>query len=162
MSDTKTTTGHVPGFVRLTNRITRGVLRIGLPMGPMILLTVRGRKSGLPRTTPVGLFELDGHRYLFSTFGDVQWVRNLRVSREAVLSHGRQNETVPAVELAPEEAAPVLKGALAPFLGVPLMSGMLRSWYGVTRETTLPGFVDVARHHPVFALGETLSGQQGG
>ena len=47
--------------------ILKGLLRIGLPMGPMVLLTVRGRKSGQPRTTPVDLFEGSGRSYLVST-----------------------------------------------------------------------------------------------
>lgn len=161
MTDTKTATGHVPGFVHLVNRIVRGALRIGMPMGPMILLTVRGRKTGLPRTTPVGLFEWGGHRYLFSTFGDVQWVRNLRATHEAIVSHGRRQETVVAVELVPEEAAPVLKGVLGPLMTLPFARGMLRSWYGVTADMPLPAFIDVARQHPVFALGEVTPALHG-
>jgi alpha-D-ribose 1-methylphosphonate 5-triphosphate synthase subunit PhnH len=35
------------------NAIAKPLLAIGIPMGPDVLLTVRGRKSGLPRTTPV-------------------------------------------------------------------------------------------------------------
>ena len=58
MTNTTTAASHVPRFIHLGNRIVRGALRIGMPMGPMILLTVRGRKTGLPRTTHVGLFEL--------------------------------------------------------------------------------------------------------
>ncbi|HEX2712888.1 MAG TPA: nitroreductase/quinone reductase family protein, partial [Candidatus Acidoferrales bacterium] len=37
--------------------ILKGLLRVGIPMGPMILLSVRGRKTGKLRTTPVDLFE---------------------------------------------------------------------------------------------------------
>jgi hypothetical protein len=36
-------------------------------MGPMVLLTVSGRKSGKPRTTPVDLFERNGRSFLVST-----------------------------------------------------------------------------------------------
>jgi hypothetical protein len=46
------------------NWILKKLLRAGVPMGPMILLTVRGRTTGLPRTTPVDLFERDGRRWL--------------------------------------------------------------------------------------------------
>jgi deazaflavin-dependent oxidoreductase (nitroreductase family) len=65
------------------------LLRLGVKMGPMILLTVRGRKSGQPRTTPVAMTEHDGKRYLVGTFGDVNWVRNLRAAGEATLRSGR-------------------------------------------------------------------------
>lgn len=64
--------------------ILKGLLRIGLPMGPMVLLTVRGRKSGQPRTTPVDLFEGNGRSFLVSTHRQesCNWVRNLRAARE--------------------------------------------------------------------------------
>src|SRR5438445_7029046 len=39
-----------PFFHRVS--VMAAILRAGLPMGPMVLLTVRGRKSGKPRTTP--------------------------------------------------------------------------------------------------------------
>jgi len=45
----------------------KGLLRLGIPMGPMVLLTVRGRKSGQPRTTPVDLFEGNSRSFLVST-----------------------------------------------------------------------------------------------
>jgi hypothetical protein len=51
------------------NWILKKLLRAGVPMGPMILLTVRGRTTGLPRTTPVDLFEGDGRRWLVATHG---------------------------------------------------------------------------------------------
>ena len=60
----------------------------------MSLLTVRGRTSGRDRTTPVSIFEHNGERYLFGTFGDTQWVRNLRVAGEAVLARGQHRSRV--------------------------------------------------------------------
>jgi hypothetical protein len=47
--------------------ILKGLLRAGLPMGPMVLLTVRGPKSGQPRITPVDVFERNGRSFLVST-----------------------------------------------------------------------------------------------
>jgi deazaflavin-dependent oxidoreductase (nitroreductase family) len=120
----------------------------------MNLLSVRGRKSGQLRTTPVGLFEVKGHRYLFSTFGRVNWVYNLRATHEAVLTHGRRKEVYTAVELSPENAAPVLKDAFTPYLASSLMRPMLRIWYDATPDTSMNGFVKVAQNHPVFELHE--------
>ncbi len=54
-------------------RIASGCLQYGLP-------TVPGRKSGVPRTTPVALGERDGRRWLVSPYGEVDWVRNLRAA----------------------------------------------------------------------------------
>ena len=76
--------------------ILKGLLRAGLPMGPMVLLTVRGRKSGKPRTTPVDLFERNGRSYLVSTHRQESsnWVRNLRTAGEGVLSRGRSHRPI--------------------------------------------------------------------
>jgi deazaflavin-dependent oxidoreductase (nitroreductase family) len=64
--------------------IIKRLLRAGTPMGPMILLTVRGRTTGQPRTTPVDLLERDDRRWLVATHGGANsnWVRNLRAAGE--------------------------------------------------------------------------------
>ena len=51
---------RVPGIVGLFNPLARRLLHAGVPLGPNALLTVRGRKSGQPRTTPVALVEVKG------------------------------------------------------------------------------------------------------
>ena len=73
-------TVRVPGFVRVGNAVVMTLTRLGVPLGAMALLTVRGRKSGQPRTTPVAVIEQDGDRYLIAAYGIVDWVRNLRAS----------------------------------------------------------------------------------
>ena len=61
------------------------LVRAGVKVGPIHLLTVRGRKSGLPCTTPVAVVEQQRQRYLVATYGLVDWVRNLRTAAEAPL-----------------------------------------------------------------------------
>ena len=51
---------HVPKFVPLFNMFARRLLRAGTPMGPNVLVTIRGRTSGLPRTTPLAIVEHSG------------------------------------------------------------------------------------------------------
>ena len=53
---------RVPFFVPIFNPIARRLLGAGVPLGPNALLTVRGRRTGAPRTTPVALVELKGRR----------------------------------------------------------------------------------------------------
>src|SRR5919201_1013491 len=66
------------------------------------LLTVAGRKSGRPRTTPVTVItDPDGHRWLIAPFGEVNWVRNLRAAGTATLRSGRRSETIRAIGLTP-------------------------------------------------------------
>ena len=87
-------------LVRAFNPLTGGLLKRGLPMGPNVLLTVRGRTSGLPRSAPVAITELDGRRFVMGAYGDVQWCRNLRAAGEAEIQvRGRVPEQVRAAEL---------------------------------------------------------------
>ena len=79
---------RVPSFVAFFNPVARRLLGVGIPMGPNALITVRGRKSGLDRTTPVALVELEGRRWIQSPFGEVNWVRNLRATGEATIAIG--------------------------------------------------------------------------
>jgi hypothetical protein len=44
--------GHAPWLVRAPNGLVRRLMRLGVPMGPNVPMTVRGRTSGLPRTAP--------------------------------------------------------------------------------------------------------------
>src|SRR5262245_49809859 len=95
---------HAPSFVHVLNPLIKRLVQLGLNLGPtsMILLTVYGRKTGQPHTMPVGLFTVSGRRYLFSTFGEVNWVRNLRSNKRAIIAYGRSTEALTASELPPE------------------------------------------------------------
>jgi len=105
---------HVPWFVPYFNFIARPLLALGVPMGPDVLLTVRGRKSGLPRTTPVALCEYVGRRGLISPFGETDWARNLRAAGRATITIGVRKEEVTAVELDLPKAAEFIRDVLAP------------------------------------------------
>jgi hypothetical protein len=39
-----------------------------------VLLTVRGRRSGTPRTVPIGMLELDGAWFIQASYGETGWV----------------------------------------------------------------------------------------
>jgi deazaflavin-dependent oxidoreductase (nitroreductase family) len=134
--------------------IIKRLLRAGVPMGPMILLTVRGRTTGQPRTTPVDLLERNGRRWLVATHGGVRsnWVRNLRAAGEGILTRGRRRQAVTAVELSPEAAGPVLKEVLGPRLASPVGGLVLRRTLDVAPDASLDDFIEEARRHPVFEL----------
>src|SRR5206468_4466521 len=107
---------HVPGYVGVFNPIARRVLKAGALMGPNALITVRGRKSGLPRTTPVALVEIDGKRWVIGTFGEVNWVRNLRAAGRATLSTGNRADEVTASELMGEARTAFFRDVLGPYV----------------------------------------------
>ena len=148
------TKNQAPRFVRVANVLTTTLLRAGLPLVgpglvignyPMYLLTVRGRKSGQPRTVALALIERNGKRYVGSVYGIVDWVRNLRAAGEAVLTRGRRSETVTARELPPREAALVLREDIKG--GNPFARG-----YGVTADSSLEEFERAVVSHPLFVL----------
>jgi len=143
---------HVPGYVPALNPLIQRLLRVGVPIGPMTLLTVRGRASGQPRTTPVGVFELNGRRWLLATFGETNWTRNLRAAGEGILGRGRHREMLAAVELPAETAGPVLKQVLGPRLKSPLQAAFLRRFYALTADSSTTDFIHEAQRHPVFEL----------
>ena len=105
---------RVPWFVPLFNPIARCLLAAGIPMGPNVLVTIRGRKSGLPRTTPLTIVEFSGRRWLMAPYGEVNWVRNLRATGRATITVGRRKEEVTAVELGPGEAVAFFRDVLGP------------------------------------------------
>jgi deazaflavin-dependent oxidoreductase (nitroreductase family) len=150
-------TAHVPRIVPLLNHVTRSFLRLGIPMGPVGLLTVKGRVTGKSRRSPVGLFKHEGRKYLFSTFGEVNWVRNLRAAGQATVRRGFHKAEIFPVELTPEEAAPILKGSIAPFLKNRFAEMILGPHFKVEPDAPLSDFVREARRHPVFELREADS-----
>ncbi|HKC19166.1 MAG TPA: nitroreductase family deazaflavin-dependent oxidoreductase [Candidatus Dormibacteraeota bacterium] len=81
------------------NAIARPLLRAGVPLGPNGLLTVRGRNTGQPRTTPVAIIEFSGRRWIWGPWGEVQWVRNLRAAGRATVTVRGRTEEVTATEL---------------------------------------------------------------
>lgn len=95
---------RVPRFVRVANLLTTILVRCGVTLSgpgpaPLYLLTVRGRTSGQPRTTPVAIIEHEHKRYLLALYGVVDWVRNLRAAGGATRIRGRRAEAIRASEL---------------------------------------------------------------
>jgi deazaflavin-dependent oxidoreductase (nitroreductase family) len=149
-------TSQVPGFVRLGNALTITLLRAGFKIVgpgivvgryPMYLLTVHGRKSGQPHTVPIAVIERNGKRYVAAAYGVVDWVRNLRAAREAVLTRGRRSQTVSAIELPPREAALVMREDV-------MGGNPFARYYGVTADSSLEEYERAVISHPVFLVGE--------
>jgi deazaflavin-dependent oxidoreductase (nitroreductase family) len=139
-------TYHVGPAVRISNAVVAALLRRGVKIGGNSLLTVPGRKSGQPRTTPVTILEWNGERWLQSPFGEVNWVRNLRAAGRATLTRGRREEPISVVELSPAEAAQVLKGTLASY------PSLIKGYFDVTPESPLEDFEREAPRHPMFRV----------
>ena len=46
-----------PRYLKPMNKVMMAVQKLGIPTGPAMVLTVPGRKSGNPRSTPMTPFE---------------------------------------------------------------------------------------------------------
>ncbi len=65
---------------------------------PVLILTVPGRKTGTPRSTPVAYFEHDGGFLVAATAGgaktDPEWIKNLGASGQAKVHVGEKQYDV--------------------------------------------------------------------
>jgi len=100
-----------PWWLKPANKVFIQMSRLGLSFGgeSPVVLTVRGRKSGVPRSTPVTPMTVDGQRYVVGGFPGADWVRNVRAANEVTLRRGRKQERVRMVELSADEARPLLR-----------------------------------------------------
>ena len=151
--------GRAPWVVRASNPLTNRLMRLGLPMGPNVPLTVRGRTSGLPRTVPVAVVAIDGRRYVIGAYGDVQWVRNLRAAGEATVRLRGRDVHVHAAELDGEQArtffGETLPGFIRrlPWIGRMFASGLFRA----IAPDVLRDPARAAEARPVFELTDAQS-----
>jgi deazaflavin-dependent oxidoreductase (nitroreductase family) len=86
---------RVPLPLRFFSPILKALLAARVPLGFNRLVTIRGRKTGLPRTTAIAVIEISGKRWVWAPWGDVHWVRNLRAAGRATITvHGRHEEVL--------------------------------------------------------------------
>src|SRR5262249_7592032 len=117
MTDRPASTARAPGYVSAFNPVTKRLLAAGLPLRPNALVTGRGPQTGEARTTPVAIIERGGRRWIWSPWGDVHWVRNLRAAGRATITvRGRATE-VQATELDPKERVGFFRDVLRPLAG---------------------------------------------
>jgi deazaflavin-dependent oxidoreductase (nitroreductase family) len=135
--------------VTLPKPIVTRLLRAGAPLGFNGLITIRGRTSGIPRTTPIAIIDVDGRRWVWAPWGGSQWVRNLRAAGRAAITVDRREEQIRAVELDPAQRVEWFRDTLAP-LARRMRGGM---WFIRTvDQTDLDDPVAAAQGRAVFEL----------
>jgi len=130
---------------RFFDRWMTAVLRRGKGPPGIYLITVPGRRTGRPYSTPVSVMEDGGTRWLVAPYGEVGWVRNLRAAGRVTLTRGGRSEEVAVQELEPQRAAPVLQRYLA-------ANNITRRWFDATRDSPVEDFEAEASRHPVFLI----------
>jgi deazaflavin-dependent oxidoreductase (nitroreductase family) len=133
-------------FGRLRDRIMTFTLTKGVGPPGIYLLTVPGRRTGIPLTTPVAPLEDDDGRWLVAPYGPDGWARNARAAGRVTLRRGRMAESLAVTELRAVEAAPILKRYLAEH---PRTVG---AYFDVDKDASLEDFAAEAARHPVFRL----------
>ena len=139
-----------PGF--FTTRVFNPVIaffarRFGVSVMGARVLSVQGRRTGEWHSTPVNLLSFSGYRYLVAPRGETQWVRNIRVSRNARLTLGRHTETVQVEEIADSEKPPILRAYLEKWAWE-----VNRFFGGVGAEASVETLSQIAPKHPVFRI----------
>jgi len=149
MSDRIGRAAVAPRRVTFFTPIAKFLLGAGVPLGPNALVTIRGRKSGLPRTTPVAIIEVSGRRWVWAPWGEVHWVRNLRAAGRATITVRRRTEEVSATELDPTQRVGFFRDILGPLArGIPLGVWFVRIADGVDLDHPL----EAAEGRRVFEL----------
>ena len=153
-------------LLRLLNPLARRMIAAGMPTGaPNVLLTVRGRRSGKPRTVP-------GHRRIRRSHVCPSVLRRERlgaepsVAGEATLTDHRRIMQVNTVELPPDEAAAILRRILEPYRRSRLLRALLDlvrppigvlSRYRIRIDDTPEEYLAEAQRHPLFELRRVTS-----
>jgi deazaflavin-dependent oxidoreductase (nitroreductase family) len=152
---TGTAARGAPPWVTVFNPIAKVLVGARVPMGPNGLITIPGRTSGLPRTTPLAIIAVSGRRWVWSPWGDVHWVRNLRAAGRATITVRGRTEEVTATELDPTQRVDFFRDVLGP-----VAHGMR---FGVPFVRLLDGVdvdrpVEAAQGRAVFELQPVLGG----
>jgi deazaflavin-dependent oxidoreductase (nitroreductase family) len=98
-----------PRYLKPMNKMMIAVQKLGVPTGPAMVLTVPGRKSGKPRSTPMTPFHVDGGLYVVAGYPGADWAANARAAGTGTLSKGRRSRPVTIVELTAAQARPILR-----------------------------------------------------
>jgi len=129
------------------NRVVRLLTRLGISLMGSRVLAVKGRTSGVWRTTPVNLLTVDGVRFLVAPRGQTQWVHNIRAAGGGELRLGHRAEPFTVTELADADKPAVIRAYLKRWgweVG--------RFFDGLTKDATDEEILAVAPGFPVFRV----------
>src|SRR5262245_24841459 len=143
--------GRIPWWIPFFNPVSRRVLGAGVPLGFNGLITIRGRTSGEPRTVPIAIIDVQGRRWVWSPYGETNWVKNLRAAGRARITFRRREEEVIAVELDQAERLAFFRDVLAP-TARPMVFGLGMPFIRYIDRTDLDHPDEAAVGRPVFEL----------
>ena len=152
MSGRTSSAAGAPPWVTFFTPLAKPLLAAGVPMGFNGLITIRGRKSGLPRTTPVAIITVSDRRWVWAPWGAVHWVQNLRAAGRATITVRGRKEDVRATELDPAQRVAFFRDTLGPLArSIPFGVTFIRIVDGVDLNDP----ADAAEGRAVFELHPT-------
>jgi deazaflavin-dependent oxidoreductase (nitroreductase family) len=137
---------HPPRYLKPMNKFMMAVQKLGIPTGPAMVLTVPGRKTGKPRSTPMTPFEHNGGLYVVAGYPGADWASNARAAGAGTLSRGRRSRRVRIVELDASQSRPVLRSFA---VKVPVGVGFAKR-AGLVRDGAPEEFAELAGQLAVF------------
>lgn len=121
--------------------------KLGLDLKGAMVLTVRGRKSGEPRSLPVNVLDLNDTQYLMSPHGDSNWVKNVRAEGQLQLHRGKRRASYLASEITDrDEKLAVMRAYLDRW------SWQVKGFMGVDKSASDEELRAILDKHPMFAL----------
>jgi deazaflavin-dependent oxidoreductase (nitroreductase family) len=141
-------TYHRHTGARLINRWFTALTRIGLGASYRHILTVPGRTSGRPHSTPVDVIETNEYRWLVAGYGPANWVLNTRAAGHVQLARGGRTSRYAVQEASPEDAVPVLRAYLSKIR-------VTRAYFDATPDSPDEKIAAELPRHPVFRLTPT-------
>jgi deazaflavin-dependent oxidoreductase (nitroreductase family) len=130
---------------RMINWSFGALTKLGLGASYRQILTVPGRKSGRPHSTPVDVIEVGGDRWLVAGYGPANWVLNTRAHGEVTLRRAGHSETYKVEEVGAEDAIPVLRKYIDEIR-------VTRPYFDATPSSSDAAVAAELPRHPVFRL----------
>ncbi len=130
---------------RLIDALSTLGIKRGIGPSQRYLLTVVGRKTHTPHTTPVSIVTDGPVRYLVGPYGEVGWVRNARAAGIVTLARGGRSERCSLVALKAADAGPILRRYLQ-------LEPITRPYFNASADAPAEAFEAEAAAHPVFRL----------
>ena len=140
---------RIPRYVPVVNVVLKFLTRRGVKAGPVSIITVAGRRSGRPHSTPVTPWVVDGKRYVIAGIGTSDWSRNARAAGAGTLTSGRTTTRVRLTEV----TDPALKERVVVAFGTENRgAASFLKQIGVAPERTPKGFAAAVPYVAVFEV----------
>lgn len=130
---------------RLIDGISRAGINNGMAPSRHHLVTVAGRKTGTPHSTPVSVVTDGATQYLVAPYGEVGWVLNARSAGTVKLTRRGVAAEYSIAQVPAAQAGPVLRLYIQ-------AEPVTRPYFNVSAGSSAEAFEGEAAAHPVFKL----------